>query len=60
MKEETWDTPVLPCPLLLIGAREFHSYSPEKGIFSPKDEFDPHLEACFPVIFDDYSSGRAI
>ena len=26
---------------------------------SPEDEFDPHLEACFPVIFDGSSGGRA-
>ena len=26
---------------------------------SPEDEFDPHLEACFPVIFDKSSGGRA-
>ena len=27
---------------------------------SPEDEFDPHLEACFPVIFDDNRPGRAV
>ena len=35
--------------------------TPKRRVFSsPEDEFDPQLEACFPVIFDDYGSGKAI
>ena len=54
MKEETWDTPVR-------GGKGAPLDTPHRRLFSsPKDEFDPHVEACFPVIFDDYDSGRAI
>ena len=28
-------------------------------LFSPNDDFDPHLEACFPVIFDSRQGERA-
>ena len=31
----------------------------KRVLSSPKGEFDPHLEARFPVIFDESGGGRA-
>ena len=63
MKTNIWHILALLCttprPRLYRGEAPPLGVSQRRVLSSPKDDFDPHLDACFPVIFDSRRGEKA-
>ena len=59
MKIKIWHILALFCPAPYRGEGPPLEVPTRRVLSNPNDDFDPHLEACFPVIFDSRQGERA-